>query len=338
MAVRNDLTVDFRKSPRIIEVKAPSLNITIQDLYDTLRNIESKVENSVYPVLVSAGGKEPLGGASTVGITLTLKNAQLSFEPRDTPVSTGTATTANAAGDTLIDSAATFITDGVKFGDQVINCTDGSIAEVLTVDSETQLTHRPLKGGTENDWDVGDSYQIYNPVQATVSGGNLVAVDAGGSTISPIFPTAFVSVTIEKSSSSVLNVLTTSDVATLADGVWDEARADHVTAGTFGEGTNVAEIDGSTASAQNLRLTTGTVVQGTVDTATFTPTTTQFEASNITEATTDHFKSRIVVWTSGPLKDSVTDITGYSLVGGKGRFTVTQMVEAPADGNTFVII
>jgi len=50
----------------------------------------------------------------------------------------GTNTTATASK--LIDSAATFITNGVATGDIVHNDTAGTAATVVSVDSETQLT------------------------------------------------------------------------------------------------------------------------------------------------------------------------------------------------------
>lgn len=80
------------------------------------------------------------------------------------------------------------------------------------------------------------------------------------------------------------------------------------------------------------------IVAGTVEDSTFTPTTTQFAASDITEATADHYKYRIVMFTSGALTNQVRDITAYSLADGEGKFTCTAFTEAPADGDTFILI
>jgi len=82
-------------------------------------------------------------------------------------ISDGTCTTANGAGTLLIDSAATFITDGVQIGDTIINMTDGSIAYVSSIDSEIQITHSALIDGTQNDWDTTEIYKIY-PVNINV--------------------------------------------------------------------------------------------------------------------------------------------------------------------------
>ena len=85
---------------------------------------------------------------------------------------------------------------------------------------------------------------------------------------------------------------------------------------------------------------TGQIVTGTVDTLTnaHTPTTTVFQADDITEATADHYNSRIVIFTSGALVGQAASITDYAAVGGIGQFTVTTMTEAPANDDTFIII
>lgn len=82
MAIRSDVVVNWNASPRIITVLAPSVEITIQDLLDTCREIEDEPLNMVYAQLVSAAGKENLGGGVKVGITLRLLNAVLAFEAR----------------------------------------------------------------------------------------------------------------------------------------------------------------------------------------------------------------------------------------------------------------
>lgn len=88
MAVRNDVTIDWRVSPRIIEVASPSTEITVQDLVDTLRDAEDDLENMSYDQIISAAGKEELGGGVLVGITATLLNALLQFEARPGPTYT----------------------------------------------------------------------------------------------------------------------------------------------------------------------------------------------------------------------------------------------------------
>jgi len=91
------------------------------------------------------------------------------------------------------------------------------------------------------------------------------------------------------------------------------------------------------AAAAKLALSAGQIVTGTVDND-VAPTTTVFEADDITEATADHFNGRIVIFTSGNLAGQATDITDYELNGSNGKFTVTALTEAPANDDTFIII
>jgi len=212
MTSRDDLKVDFLEDPRIIEVEAPSTEITMQDLVDTLRDKEAEFTGLPYDKLTNASGKEDLGGGVLVGITTDLQNAQLSFESRRTPAETGTVTTGSGTpigsplGNTFnfIDSSADFISAGVERGSLAINFTDMSIADVIEVISATELRTRVLQNGTANTWQIGDEYQVFNIIQCNATGGNLVAVDENGSRITPVFPTAFVQVVRTASSSATL--------------------------------------------------------------------------------------------------------------------------------------
>lgn len=109
---------------------------------------------------------------------------------------------------------------------------------------------------------------------------------------------------------------------------------------TVGSGiasADVVELNGVSAAAARLALSAGTILPGTVD-DTVAPTTTEFEADDITEATADHFIGRVIIFTSGALQYQATDITDYALAGGKGHFTVTALTEAPANDDTFIIV
>lgn len=220
MTVRDDFTVDWTKSPRIITIAAPSTEITMQDLVDTIRTIEERLENIDEDALLSAAGKEDLGGGVRVGITATLQNAKIAFESRTSSVSEGTATTADADGEILIDSSATFQTDGIEAGDTIINITDKSIATVVSVESQTEIKHLPLADGTENDWDIGDVYKIWPVIQCEASGGNLVAVDIVGSGISSLHPTAFTQIVRTSSASATLQELKAIQFSSYQNGVW----------------------------------------------------------------------------------------------------------------------
>ncbi len=88
MAFRSDVTVDFDANPRIVEIAAPSTTINIQDLYDTLRTIESRIDNLNRPNLVDnirTAGKQTLSAVKQVGITIALNNALLKFADRAGP-------------------------------------------------------------------------------------------------------------------------------------------------------------------------------------------------------------------------------------------------------------
>lgn len=101
---------------------------------------------------------------------------------------------------------------------------------------------------------------------------------------------------------------------------------------------NVVSLDGDEDAASNLRLSAGQILPGTVESSGFTPTTTEFEASDITEATTGHLVGRSIIFTSGALNNQATSISAYELDGGMGHFTVSTLTEAPADGDTFIIV
>lgn len=104
MAVRQDVDLNFSVSPRIATVKAPSTTITVQDLYDTLRDRDGFISNLIYPKLCDAAGKDDLGGGVKTAITLTLRNTKLAFEARSGPdtiqctVTGGNLVATNAAG------------------------------------------------------------------------------------------------------------------------------------------------------------------------------------------------------------------------------------------------
>ena len=104
-----------------------------------------------------------------------------------------------------------------------------------------------------------------------------------------------------------------------ADAVWDEVRSGHATQGTYGELFNAER-------------------SGTVNDANTTPSATEFAASDITEATDDHFVGRLIIFTTGALAYQATRITGYTLTSGEGVFTVEQMTEAPADSDQFIVV
>ena len=101
---------------------------------------------------------------------------------------------------------------------------------------------------------------------------------------------------------------------------------------------NVGLINSSEEAAVRLALMAAGGVPGTVDTGSFTPTTTVFEADDITEATADHYIGRVVMFTTGALADQVSTVTDYVKSGSNGKFTVDTLTEAPANNDTFILV
>lgn len=82
----------------------------------------------------------------------------------------------------------------------------------------------------------------------------------------------------------------------------------------------------------------GQIIPGAVDTGTFTPTATQFESSDFTETSTDHYKDRGIIFTSGTLSHQFALITAYAYVNSKGKFTVDGFTAPPSGNDTFIVI
>lgn len=82
-----------------------------------------------------------------------------SIQDIGTLISTGTIT--SNGGTSLLDSTATFISDGVSVGDTVLDDTDQDHSIVTVVVSETELTVEPWHHSSEDK--TGDTYRIVNP-------------------------------------------------------------------------------------------------------------------------------------------------------------------------------
>ena len=108
---------------------------------------------------------------------------------------------------------------------------------------------------------------------------------------------------------------------------------DTVTTVTNQVTADTTAIAGITAAATNLSksaigIEPGAAITGTLSTTQMT--------TDLTEVTDDHYNGRIIVWTSGVLKNQATDITDYT--GASKLLTYTATTEAPANTDTFVII
>jgi hypothetical protein len=225
MSFRSDISVDWSVTPRIITVGSPSTDLSVQDLIDTCRELEQEMPNLVYPHLINASGKEPLGSGVSVGVTAELRNAVVAFEPRLVSSVSGTASSADPDGEILEDAGATFISSSIVAGDSITNIADGSVSSIKEVISETQVRVFGLQDGSDNQWEVGDTYKIWNKIQCEVNGGNLVAVDYSGTPISAFLPTKNTYVVRTSSSSATLQDIEAIQYASYGGGVHIEASS-----------------------------------------------------------------------------------------------------------------
>lgn len=126
--------------------------------------------------------------------------------------------------------------------------------------------------------------------------------------------------------------------------VWDEWMVvpsnvyASLIAGTGTLNANVFQIGGVTQNATNFASAVASMQIGTVDTSNFAATATELETSSITTAAANHWVGRSILFTSGTLNQQATNITGYSLVSGKGHYTYASVTSAPANGVTFEIV
>lgn len=126
-------------------------------------------------------------------------------------------------------------------------------------------------------------------------------------------------------------------------GEWGGTAVAAITAGGRPH-VDLRAISGNTAVMDPWLSALKTIVVGTVDTSVFTPTSgsgAQFETASIIEATVDHFKGRLVAFydSGDALYRQFSDITASAdQSGARTRFTVTDLTDAPASGDLFVIL
>ena len=156
-------------------------------------------------------------------------------------------------------------------------------------------------------------------------------------------------------------------VGQVADQVWDEALSGHLGVGSTGEalaavkadaaailvdtGTTLdgripaalsgagnmkadaLAVDGSTTAATNLKQSATVIYVGSVTGA---ATTTTLIDSALTQAATDFWKGRIIIFLTGTLKFQATDITAFDAA--LDKLTFTALTEAPAAADQYVIL
>lgn len=114
---------------------------------------------------------------------------------------------------------------------------------------------------------------------------------------------------------------------TTADGV------DDVTTVTDTVLANVMQINSDSPSAVKLGKSSGTIETGAAIAGTLS--TTQM-STDLTEATNDHYKDRVIIWTTGTLARQAAAIVAYN--GTTKVLTFTQTTEAPVATDQFIII
>jgi hypothetical protein len=196
----------------VAELAAPATELSMQDYVDTIRKQEDSFQGMGYLKLINASGKEDLGDGLLNAITVAGQDVQLAFQPRTDTAQDGTVTTgsgpANAVGrQTFTDTSADFVTANIQAGSFCVNWADRSIADVVRVIDADTLETRALVNGTDNEWEVGDDYSIWNIVQCRTFGGNNIAVDSADQPINAILPTAFTQVIVQLSSANTITNL-----------------------------------------------------------------------------------------------------------------------------------
>lgn len=236
MALIAGVTIRWGLSPRIIVIPIAEIEVSLTDLQDTLQDLEDDSQGMPFPKLRSMTGGQELDATTNVGFTMQLQNAQLIWQTNNTVLDSGTITTPDAAGLALIDSTALFITNGVVPGDMLLNITDNSHATVLSIVSETQLQVDGLTGGTDNQFDSADSYAVHDWQLRKLVGGNLVAINSAGASISPVINSFGNSFDRTSSSSATLQELQDVQFSSFAGGVWVDF-ATGAAGTTFPQGT-----------------------------------------------------------------------------------------------------
>lgn len=193
---------------------------------------------------------------------------------------------------------------------------------------------------------------------------------ADGTIDAATFAAGAITATVIATGAIDADALAADAAAEIADAVWDEAAAGHVTAGTFGEqcGTDidailvdtgttldgripaaltaggnmkadVLAISGSTAAADNLEESTEAIAYGTIGTGS---TTTSLVASSFTPASAvnDQFNGRTLIFkndtTTAALRGQATTISDYDHA--SLTLTVAALTSSAVSGDTFAIL
>lgn len=235
MAEIPGIRIFWELSPRLVFFPNGVSDVSIQDLWDTLRAEEAKILQADDISIIEGSGKVGLSGGLFTGIVLILRNARVGFDYHPLANGIGTITGVTYRGDTteVEDLAATFISDGVQIGDAFVNASAIGSTSIIEVQSETKLRVLMMSSSTRSpdQMEVGDSYSLFPNVDASVSGGDLVSLEVEGSpesvNLEPIFPVPFVNATIFQSTQAALLDAGITE-AGLANAVWTETLEQYI--------------------------------------------------------------------------------------------------------------
>ena len=79
------MAIVFYEAIKIIEVEAPAIEVSIQELLNACREWEDDLSSLDTPQIAYASGKEVLGGGMSVGVTLLLMDWRVRFQARPGP-------------------------------------------------------------------------------------------------------------------------------------------------------------------------------------------------------------------------------------------------------------
>jgi hypothetical protein len=133
------------------------------------------------------------------------------------------------------------------------------------------------------------------------------------------------------------NNVIAANIKRIDDSTTSATNLSDYTDGTSNQPVDAVKVSGDSAAADRLEGMMDACPIFTVDNTAFTPTTTAFE-TNASEATADHFNDRICLFVTGNLAGQQKLVTDYALSGGRGKFTVNALTEAPANGDTFILV
>jgi len=126
--------------------------------FSTATNFDGAIPGIDYIHRIDAGESTTRYRITNVQPDPTGANNSIVYTTADIPIISGISDGSSGTL-LLIDTSATFLTDGIKPGMGITNVTDNSKGSVVSVDSETQIT-TTLSGGTSNNFAATDNYEI----------------------------------------------------------------------------------------------------------------------------------------------------------------------------------